>query len=241
MTSSIDKSRRQILALTGQAGLTTLTAQAIGVNLGLVGVAAAQSANVSPFRFAIIADPHLYSPKDHVFDKQLEDAVTQVNGLPQQPDFVMIMGDVAHHGEKDQMEKGKRILSSSESADPLDPRRARLVPRHGRGLEGCLRRRELVLRPQGGALHRIEFDPGARLLDRGRPDASAAARLVHAAEQPRSGLVGRRRGGARLARPRTWRSCRRARRSSSSRIHRCGTTTRAGTSRSRTRSRSARC
>lgn len=111
MTSSIDKSRRQVLALTGQAGLTTLTAQAIGVNLGLVGVAAAQSANVSPFRFAIIADPHLYSQKDHVFDKQLEDAVTQVNGLPQQPDFVMIMGDVAHHGEQDQMEKGKRILS----------------------------------------------------------------------------------------------------------------------------------
>ncbi len=39
MSQSIDQSRRQLLALTGKAGLTTLTAQAIGVNLGLVGVA----------------------------------------------------------------------------------------------------------------------------------------------------------------------------------------------------------
>jgi 3',5'-cyclic AMP phosphodiesterase CpdA len=101
-----------LLALTGKAGLTTLTAQAIGINLGLVSVAGAQGAKVQPFTFAIIADPHLYSPKDHVFDKQLEDAVAQVNGMAQQPDFVMIMGDVAHHGEQDQMDKGKRILGT---------------------------------------------------------------------------------------------------------------------------------
>ncbi len=111
MTEPTDPNRRQMLALTGKAGLTTLTAQAIGVNLGLVGVAGAQGATVSPFNFAIIADPHLYSQKDHVFDKQLEDAVAQVNALAKQPDFVMIMGDVAHHGELDQIEKGKRILS----------------------------------------------------------------------------------------------------------------------------------
>jgi 3',5'-cyclic AMP phosphodiesterase CpdA len=111
MKHRIDPARRRLLALTGQAGLTTLTAQAIGVNLGLVGVAAAQGAKVTPFRFAIISDPHLYSPKDHVFDKQLEDAVAQVNGLANPPDFVLITGDVAHQGEVDQMEKGKRILS----------------------------------------------------------------------------------------------------------------------------------
>jgi 3',5'-cyclic-AMP phosphodiesterase len=108
MSQPIDQGRRQLLALTGQAGLTTLTAQAIGINLGLVGVA--HAAKVSPFNFAIIADPHLYSPKDHVFDKQLEDAVTQVNALAKQPDFVMIMGDVSHHGELDQLAKGKQIL-----------------------------------------------------------------------------------------------------------------------------------
>lgn len=111
MTQAIDRSRRQFLALTGQAGFTTLAAQAIGVNLGLVAVAAAQGGRVAPFSFAIISDPHLYSPKDHVFDKQLEDAVAQVNALAQQPDFVLITGDVSHHGEADQIAKGKRILS----------------------------------------------------------------------------------------------------------------------------------
>lgn len=111
MTDSIDNPRRDFLGLTGKAGAATLFAQAIGVNLGMVNVAQAQGGKVAPFNFAIIADPHLYSAKDHVFDKQLEDAVAQVNALARQPDFVMIMGDVAHHGEVDQMEKGKRILS----------------------------------------------------------------------------------------------------------------------------------
>ena len=111
MSQTIDQEKRRLLALTGKAGIATLTAQAIGVNLGWVGVAGAQGAKVTPFQFAVIADPHLYSQKDHVFDKQLEDAVTQVNEMPQQPDFVVILGDVAHHGEKDQMDKGKRILS----------------------------------------------------------------------------------------------------------------------------------
>ena len=105
--------RRHFMGLAGKAGFSTLVAQSIGVNLGLVNVAAAQSGKrvVNPFRFAIIADPHLYSDKDHVFDRQLEDAVSQVNAMKTQPDFVMIMGDVAHHGEADQMAKGKRILS----------------------------------------------------------------------------------------------------------------------------------
>jgi 3',5'-cyclic-AMP phosphodiesterase len=104
-----DSNRRDFLGLAGKAGMTTMFAQAVGVNLGMVDVAQARS--VTPFRFAIIADPHLYSQKDHVFDKQLEDAVAQVNGLANQPDFVFIMGDVSHHGELDQLEKGKRILS----------------------------------------------------------------------------------------------------------------------------------
>jgi 3',5'-cyclic-AMP phosphodiesterase len=103
-----DADRRDFLGLAGKAGVTTMFAQAVGVNLGLVDVASA--AQVTPFRFAIIADPHLYSQKDHVFDKHLEDAVAKVNGLANAPDFVFIMGDVSHHGELDQLEKGKRIL-----------------------------------------------------------------------------------------------------------------------------------
>ena len=39
MTQEIDLKKRELLALTGKAGFATLTAQAIGVNLGLVGVA----------------------------------------------------------------------------------------------------------------------------------------------------------------------------------------------------------
>jgi 3',5'-cyclic-AMP phosphodiesterase len=109
MSQQFDRSRREVLALTGKAGMATLAAQAVGVNLGLVGVAGAQGGK-APFSFAIIADPHLYSQKDHVFDKHLEDAVAQVNAMPQQPDFVMIMGDVSHHGELDQIAKGKAIL-----------------------------------------------------------------------------------------------------------------------------------
>ena len=113
MSDSSDPSRRQFLGFTGKAGLSTFAASAVGVNLGMVDVVAAQTGRraVTPFRFAIISDPHLYSAKDHVFDKQLEDAVAQVNALATQPDFVLITGDVSHHGELDQLAKGKRILS----------------------------------------------------------------------------------------------------------------------------------
>jgi Icc protein len=109
MSEQHDSNRRDFLGLAGKAGVTTMFAQAVGVNLGMVQVASA--AKVTPFRFAIISDPHLYSAKDHVFDKQLEDAVAQVNAMAEQPDFVLITGDVSHHGEIDQLEKGKRILS----------------------------------------------------------------------------------------------------------------------------------
>ncbi len=113
MSVQNDTSRRRFMGLAGKAGLSTMMAQAIGANLGLVDIVSAQGGKraVTPFRFAIISDPHLYSDKDHVFDKQLEDAVAQVNALKTQPDFVLITGDVSHHGEVDQIAKGKRILS----------------------------------------------------------------------------------------------------------------------------------
>jgi Icc protein len=105
--------RRKFLGLTGKAGFSTLLAQAVGVNLGVVDIVSAQTGRrgVTPFRFAIISDPHLYSPVDHVFDRQLEDAVAQVNAMKTQPDFVLVTGDVSHHGTADQLAKGKRILS----------------------------------------------------------------------------------------------------------------------------------
>jgi 3',5'-cyclic AMP phosphodiesterase CpdA len=113
MSGVEDANRRHFLGLTAKAGLSTLAVQAIGVNLGLVDVVSAQSGKraVTPFRFAIISDAHLYSAANHKFDLMLEDAVTQVNELSPAVDFVLFGGDVAQNGTEDQLAKGKRILS----------------------------------------------------------------------------------------------------------------------------------
>ncbi len=133
MREKLAMNRRSMLALTGKAGMTTLTAQAIGVNLGLVGVAGAAQGKVEPFRFAIISDPHLYSGVDHVFDKNLEDAVAQVNGLAKQPDFVIAMGDVVAPWREGSNGEGQtHPLRAQGSKLRLHPRRTRLVPGHGR-------------------------------------------------------------------------------------------------------------
>jgi 3',5'-cyclic-AMP phosphodiesterase len=105
--------RRHFLGLTGKAGLSTLMVNAIGVNLGMVDIVAAQTGKrkVTPFRFAMISDSHLYSITDHKFDRSLEDAVAQVNGLNPLPDFVLYGGDIAQNGTEDQLVKGKKILA----------------------------------------------------------------------------------------------------------------------------------
>jgi 3',5'-cyclic AMP phosphodiesterase CpdA len=113
MSDLEDSNRRRFLAFTGKAGFSTVVATSIGVNVGLVDVAAAQAGKplVVPFSFAIITDSHLFSIPDHKFDRQLEDAVAQVNGLTVQPDFVIYTGDIAQNGKEDQLVKGKKILS----------------------------------------------------------------------------------------------------------------------------------
>jgi 3',5'-cyclic AMP phosphodiesterase CpdA len=112
MSKIENPNRREFLAFTGKVGLSTLVAQAVGVNLGMVDVVRAQpGGKVEPFRFAIISDAHLYSAPDHKFDQQLIDAVTQVNEMNPAPDFVLFGGDVAQNGTEDQLVKGKEILS----------------------------------------------------------------------------------------------------------------------------------
>jgi len=113
MSYSTDTKRRDFLGLTGKAGFSTLVASSIGINLGMVTVSAAAGGTrkVNPFSFAIITDSHLYSMADHKFDRQLEDAVTQVNGLQSKPDFVIYAGDIAQNGTEDQLVKGRNILS----------------------------------------------------------------------------------------------------------------------------------
>ena len=104
-------SRREFLSLSGKAGLSTLVATAAGVNLSVVDLVQAQSGKVTPFRFALISDAHLFSDADHKFDRQLEDAVIQVNNMAVKPDFVVFGGDLAQNGKEDQLVKGKKILS----------------------------------------------------------------------------------------------------------------------------------
>jgi len=113
MSDIENKSRRDFLSFTGKAGLTTLVAQAVGINLGVVDIVRAQTGKrgVDPFRFAIISDAHLYSQPNHKFDDQLIAAVAQVNAMNPLPDFVLFGGDVAQNGTEDQLVKGQKILA----------------------------------------------------------------------------------------------------------------------------------
>lgn len=111
MTDFNKMDRREFLGITGKAGGATLIATAAGMNLGLVQVADAAGGKVSPFRFAILTDAHLFSQEDHRYDGMLEKAVEDVNNLKPAPDFVMYCGDIAQNGLKEQLEKGNRILS----------------------------------------------------------------------------------------------------------------------------------
>ena len=117
-----NSSKREFLQFSGKAGLSTMVATAAGVNLGLVDLVHAQPGKkVTPFRFAVISDSHLYSFKDHKFDTQLMDAIEQVNNLPVKPDFVLYGGDIAQDGTMDQLEKGKKILSNIKSKMVIIP------------------------------------------------------------------------------------------------------------------------
>ena len=113
MTDFNKMDRRDFLSVSGKAGLSTLVASAVGVNFGMVQVAEAAvgKGKVSPFRFAILTDAHLFSFADHKFDAILAKAVDDVNNMKPLPDFVVYCGDVAQNGTVDQLEKGKKILS----------------------------------------------------------------------------------------------------------------------------------
>lgn len=112
MTDDSKMSRRDFFTIAGRAGLATLIASAVGVNLGVVEIAEARSMRkITPFRFAIITDSHLYDIPDHKFDAQLADAVDKVNAMRPRPDFVVYTGDIAQTGTGTQLQKGVKILS----------------------------------------------------------------------------------------------------------------------------------
>jgi len=115
-SNSQEHNRRQFLGLTGKAGLSTIVASAAGINLGVFDLVHAQSGGqVQPFRFAHLTDSHLFSGEDHKFDRQLEDAIDQINSMAIKPDFVVYGGDIAQNGTEDQLVKGKKILSKLDA------------------------------------------------------------------------------------------------------------------------------
>ena len=73
MTDFDKMSRRDFFTISGKAGLATVMASAVGVNFGMVQVAEAAmgKGKVTPFRFAILTDAHLFSQADHKFDAML--------------------------------------------------------------------------------------------------------------------------------------------------------------------------
>ena len=113
MTDFNKMDRRDFLSISGKAGLSTVVATAVGANFGMVQVAEAAvgKGKVTPFRFAILTDAHLFSQADHKFDAMLEKAVNDCNNMKPMPDFVLYCGDIAQNGLDDQLQKGKRILS----------------------------------------------------------------------------------------------------------------------------------
>ncbi len=121
MSETKELDRRKFLSITGKAGLSTMVASAAGVNLGVVDLVQAQSKSVQPFRFAMITDSHLYSGENHKFDAMLTDAIEQVNNMAVQPDFVIYGGDIAQNGTKDQLEKGKKLLSKLKAKMVIIP------------------------------------------------------------------------------------------------------------------------
>jgi len=113
MTDFDKMSRRSFLSISGKAGLSTLVASAVGTNFGMVSVAEAAmgKGKVTPFRFAIMTDGHLFSHPDHKFDALMAKAVDDCNNMNPKPDFVLYCGDIAQNGLDEQLVKGKNILS----------------------------------------------------------------------------------------------------------------------------------
>ena len=104
-------SRRGFMRL---AGISAGAALARGLitprSFQLVDVAEA-AADKPPFTFAYISDTHLYPRKlNDRFVRAIVKAVDDVNALDPQPDFVLMGGDLAQLGRKEELDLGVQIL-----------------------------------------------------------------------------------------------------------------------------------
>lgn len=105
--------RRAFLKVASMAAAVT-TAKALipPHSFQLIEVVRATSREKPLFRFAYIADTHLYERTlNERFVKAAIRAVQDVNALKPQPDFVLFGGDLAQLGQPKELDLGKQILS----------------------------------------------------------------------------------------------------------------------------------
>jgi predicted MPP superfamily phosphohydrolase len=112
-------SRRSFFRLAGvSAGLAMAKGLVTPHGFQLVEVAAAQDSPAAggkhePFTFAYISDTHLYPQTlNDRFVRAILKAVDDVNGLDPQPDFILMGGDLAQLGKKEELDLGKQILKN---------------------------------------------------------------------------------------------------------------------------------
>ncbi|HKZ80391.1 MAG TPA: metallophosphoesterase [Pyrinomonadaceae bacterium] len=105
--------RRSFLGVAGRAA-TIATAKAIVPphSFQLVDVLGVGLREKPAFRFAYIADTHLYERTlNERFVAAAMRAVNDINALKPPPDFVLVGGDLAQFGQPKELELGKQILS----------------------------------------------------------------------------------------------------------------------------------
>ncbi len=105
--------RRSFLRI---AGMTAAMAAAKSTlpphSFQLVDVVLADGGEKPAFRFAYMADTHLYERKlNERFIRAAIRAVEDINRLKPRPDFVLLGGDLAQMGRRTELELGKQILS----------------------------------------------------------------------------------------------------------------------------------
>ena len=141
----------------------------------------AAAAQAADFHFVQFSDTHWgYSgPANPDAEHTLEKAVATVNGLAQQPDFIVFTGDLTHTTDDPKLRR-ERMKRFHEIVSALAVKDVRFMPGEhdasldkGEAYQGVLRRPPLHVRPQGRALHR----PRQRLRS-GRQAGRRAARLA---------------------------------------------------------------
>jgi 3',5'-cyclic AMP phosphodiesterase CpdA len=106
-------SRRDFVRLAGlSAGIAAAKGLVTPCSFQLVDVAHAQPA-APKFSFAYISDTHLYKKTvNDRFVRAVLKAVDDVNALNPQPDFVLMGGDLAQLGQKEELDLGAQILKA---------------------------------------------------------------------------------------------------------------------------------